>query len=926
MSAQDPRHLYLVDGSSFIFRAYHGLPPLTRPDGTPVNAVYGFATMLYKLLEDSKEADRPSHFAVILDKGSQTFRNGLYPDYKANRSAPPDDLIPQFPIVREAVQAFNLPMIELAGFEADDIIATYATEARKQGFDVTIVSSDKDLMQLIGPGVSMFDSMKNKRLGPTDVFEKFGVPPEKVVDVQALAGDSVDNIPGVPGIGVKTAAQLITEYGSLEELLARAGEIKQPKRRESLLANADLARISLQLVTLKTNMTDIPPLAELAVREIEAGPLLAFLDAQGFKALKAKFATHLGSGAHDHPSEENGAVPAEIRYETVTDLAILDDWIARAQSAGTLSLRTKTTTLNTMRSELVGISLAVEPGQACYIPVGHNNGSAGGGFDFDGASAPVQLSRDTVLDRLRPLLTDPGVLKVGQNIKDDLLILGQYDIEISPLDDSMLISYVLEAGLHGHGLDELAALHLSHKSITLKELQGSGQAQIAFDRVTIDKATQYACEAADMTLRLNRLLKPRLASEKLVTVYETLERPMPHVLTEMERAGIKVDAHVLNRLSNDFATRMAEYEIEIERLAGRPFNVNSPKQLGDILFDEMKLPGGKKGKTGAYTTSADVLEELADAGHDLPARILDYRQIAKLKSTYTDTLQAEINAKTDRIHTSYSLASTTTGRLSSNDPNLQNIPIRTEEGRKIRRAFVAEKGHKLIAADYSQIELRLLAHIAAIPQLQDAFAKGLDIHAMTASEVFGVPIEGMDPAVRRQAKAINFGIIYGISAFGLARQLGVPQREAQTYIANYFERFPGIRDYMDRTKAFARDHGFVTTLFGRRCHIQALREKVPAQRGFGERAAINAPIQGSAADIIRRAMIRMPAALDEAGLKARMLLQVHDELVFEVPENEIDASIPVIRQVMENAAKPVIDLSVPLVVDCGVGDNWDEAH
>ncbi len=925
MSAAKTGHLYLVDGSSYIFRAYHALPPLSRPDGTPVNAVYGFSTMLYKLLEDSKESDAPTHFAVILDKSGKSFRNAIYPDYKAHRPPPPEDLIPQFPLIREAVRAFNVPMIEMDDFEADDIIATYACDAAKLGFQVTIVSSDKDLMQIVGNGITMLDTMKNKRLGIPEVMEKFGVGPDQVVEVQALAGDSVDNIPGVPGIGVKTAAQLLAEYGSLDELLRRAGEIKQPKRRETLIENAEMARISLQLVTLRKDVPVTETIDDLVVRDIMPDPLLAFLDFQGFKALRAKLLTNLGSTAPAPVSEAPVAVSDAV-YETVTEIADLERWIATIKSHGSVTIDTETTSLNAMRAELVGLSLSVEPGKACYIPVGHVGGVAEGSLDFEGVQTPKQLDRTLVLDRLRPILEDPSILKIGQNIKYDLLVLGNYGVTITPIDDTMLISYVLEAGVHGHGMDELAALHLGHKTISFKEVAGSGQAQLTFDRVAIDKATQYAAEDADITGRLHHLLKPKLVAQKLMTVYETLERSMPHVLAAMERRGILVDREALKRLSNDFATRMAAYETEIHQLAGRPFNVNSPKQLGEILFDEMKLPGGKKMKTGAYGTSAEVLETLAAEGHDLPARILDYRQLAKLKSTYTDALQTEIHPQTGRIHTSYSLASTTTGRLSSNEPNLQNIPIRTEEGRKLRRVFIAEKGYKLIAADYSQIELRLLAHIAEINALRDAFAKGIDIHAMTASEVFGVPIEGMPAAVRRQAKAINFGIIYGISAFGLARQLGVPQRDAQNYIASYFERFPGIRDYMDRTKDYARTHGYVTTLFGRRCHIQALKDKIPAQRGFGERAAINAPIQGTAADIIRRAMIQMQDALDAAQLNARMLLQVHDELVFEVPEAEVEQTIPIIRAVMANAPHPAVSLSVPLVVDCGVGDTWDDAH
>lgn len=926
MSAAPKGHLYLVDGSSYLFRAYHALPPLTRDDGTPVNAVYGFTTMLYKLLEDTKGLEHPSHFAVIFDASAKTFRNELYPKYKINRPPPPEDLIPQFPLVRDAVRAFNVSSIERKGYEADDIIATYAKAARAAGLLVTIVSSDKDLMQLVGNGVGMLDTMKNKHIGPAEVVEKFGVPPEKVIDVQSLAGDSTDNIPGAPGIGIKTAAQLIEEYGDLDTLLARAGEIKQPKRREALLENAELIRLSRELVTLKDDVPLDDGLDELKVRDIEPEPLLAFLEAQGFKSLRAKILAHLGNAAPQTaaaPAEE--LAPDETKYETISDLRRLAHWIDRACKAGVVAVDTETTSLDAVKAELVGVSLSIEAGKACYIPVGHR-ANPGGELALGGDDEITQLDRDDVLRALKPLFADPAVLKVGQNIKYDLLVLAKYGVTIAPYDDTMLISYVLDSGKHGHGMDELSELHLGHTTIKYKDVAGSGASQITFDRVPINQATDYAAEDADITGRLYRVLRPRLAAERLTTVYETLERPMPAVLAEMEGAGIAVDRDRLRKLSNDFAGRMADFEEAIYKLAGRRFNVNSPKQLGEILFDEMSLKGGKKGKTGAYATHADVLEALAAEGHDLPARVLDYRQLAKLKSTYTDALQAQINDVTGRVHTSYALASTSTGRLSSTDPNLQNIPIRTEEGRKIRRAFIAAAGHKLLAADYSQIELRLFAHMADIDALREAFAQGIDIHAMTAAQVFGVPMKDMDPAIRRQAKAINFGIIYGISAFGLARQLGVPQREAQAYIDSYFTRFPGIVDYMEKTKALCRKHGFVETLFGRRCHVMGINDKNPSIRGFAERAAINAPIQGTAADIIRRAMIRMGSALAAKKLQARMLLQVHDELVFEVPENEIDDTAAVVREIMSGAAAPVVEISVPLTVDVGTGDNWDEAH
>lgn len=940
--AKPQGHIYLIDGSGYIFRAYYALGrsgSMTRSDGTPMNAVVGFCNMLFKLRLDLLNAERPTHLAVIFDKSRYSFRNELYPEYKAHRPPAPDDLVPQFPIIREATKAFNVPCIEMEGFEADDVIATYARQAAEQGFTVTVVSSDKDLMQLVGGPVEMFDPMKNLHIGPDQVVDKFGVGPEKVIEVQALAGDSADNVPGVPGIGVKTAALLINEFGDLETLLARAGEIKQPKRRESLQNHAEDARLSRTLVTLRDDVPVPLEINELTIREIDPDLILPFIEENELKALKTRVISHLGADfdpdeARGHTRDEiNGDVggeeaPAEVpgtEYECVTDMAVLEQWIASAFEAGIVAVDTETTSLNAMRAELVGISLSVEAGRACYIPLRHRGGD-GEGLALTGG-APDQLPIKEVLSRLRPLLSDPGVLKVGQNIKYDLVILAGEDVQVTPFDDSMLISYVLETGLHGHGMDALAELHLGVKPIPFKEVAGVGKKQITFDLVPLDKATEYAAEDADITLQLHQLLKPRLAREGLLTVYETLERPLAPVLAHMEQHGIKVDQAVLQRLSNDFAGRIAELEKEIHKLAGREFNVASPKQLGEVLFDEMGLEGGKRGKTGAYSTGAAVLEDLAAEGHELPQQVLGWRQLAKLKSTYTDALQREINQRTGRVHTSFSMAATTTGRLASSDPNLQNIPIRTEEGRKIRTAFVAEAGHTLLSADYSQIELRLLAHIAGIDALKDAFHAGLDIHAMTASEVFGVPIEGMDPMVRRKAKAINFGIIYGISAFGLANQLGIGRGEAKSYIETYFERFPGIRTYMDQTIEACRETGYVETIFGRRCHMRNINDKNPMQRAFGERAAINAPIQGSAADVIRRAMTRMEGALEEAGLgSTRMLLQVHDELIFEVPDGDLEKVSEVVSRVMAEAPLPAAELSIPLVVDCGHGANWDEAH
>ncbi len=934
-----PRHVYLVDGSGYVFRAFHALPPMTRPDGTPVNAVYGFTTMLMKLISES-DADC---IAVIFDAARATFRNEIYPQYKAHRPEPPEELIPQFPLVREAARAFNLPAIEQGGYEADDLIATYARLAREAGAKVTIVSSDKDLMQLVRDGIEMLDPIKGRPIGPAEVAEKFGVPPEKVVDVQALAGDSVDNVPGVPGIGVKTAAQLINEYGDLEALLARAGEIKQPKRRESLQQHAEQARISKKLVLLEDHVPLEVPLAALTVHEPDHDKLVAFLKEQTFRSILARVEAQAGarpagpqarteagaaSGAPEAlraPSAPVPAAPLGQNYELVQSEEALAPWIARALAAGAVAVDTETTSLDATQARLVGVSLSLEPGEASYIPLGHKAPQHQGTLDLGESSAreaPKQMELKRALEMLKPLLEDPTVLKIGHNIKYDMVVLTRYGIAIAPFDDTMLISYVLAAGLHGHGMDELAKLHLDHDTIKYKDVTGSGKGQIGFDEVALDKACAYAAEDADVTLRLWQVLKPQLLAERLVSVYETIERPLVPVIVAMERHGIKVDRAELKRLSEDFATRLAELECQIHKLAGESFNVGSPKQLGEILFERMSLAGGRKAKTGAYVTDADVLEELAAQGHDLPARVLDWRQLQKLKSTYADALVEQINPETGRVHTSYGMAITSTGRLSSTDPNLQNIPVRTEEGRRIRRAFVAEPGWKLVSLDYSQIELRLLAHVADIQTLERAFKEGIDIHALTASQVFGVPVEGMDPMVRRKAKAINFGIVYGISPFGLARQLGIPQAEAADYIKAYFARYPGIRDYMERTKELCRKDGYVKTAFGRRIYVRGIKDQNPARRGFAERAAINAPIQGGAADIIKRAMIRVPDALAEAGLSARMLLQVHDELVFEVREAEVGATIKAMRKVMEGAAH----LKVPLVVDAGVADNWADAH
>ncbi len=934
-----PIRLYLVDGSGFIFRAFHALPPLTRKsDGLPIGAVSGFCNMLWKLLVDMKaQADAPTHLAVVFDHSEKTFRNALYDQYKAHRPPPPEDLIPQFPLVREATRAFGVPSLELPGYEADDLIAAYACKVRDLGGEVLIVSSDKDLMQLVGERVSMLDTMKNLKIGPEQVFEKFGVSPDKVVDVQSLCGDSVDNVPGAPGIGIKTAALLINEYGDLDTLLARASEIKQDKRRQTLIDFADQIRLSRQLVTLDCDTPLPEPLDELKVADPDPTVLSGFLEAMELRTLGRRVAG--GTGAT--PSAAMPAAPAAAApkaapgpvahgpintaaYACIRDLATLDTWIARATAAGVVAFDTETDALSSATANLCGVSLAITPGEACYIPVGHEHE---GGLALEAPADLTQIPCEEVMARLKPLLEDPSVLKVAQNAKYDIAVLSRYGIEVAPVDDTMLISYVLEAGVHkSHGMDELSKRLLDHEPIAFKQVTGTGKNQKSFKHVPLEPATAYAAEDADVTLRIYDHLRPRLRPEGLLTVYETLERPMPAVLAQMENAGIRVDPDVLRQLSNDFSVRMVELEAEAHRLAGHPFNLGSPKQIGEVLYGEMGLASKRLTATGAQGTDASVLEELAAQGHELPRVLLDWRQLSKLKGTYTDNLVAAIAPDTGRIHTSYSLASTTTGRLSSNDPNLQNIPIRTEEGRKIRKAFVAEPGKVLVSADYSQIELRLLAHIGDIPQLKKAFADGLDIHASTASEMFGVPIEGMPGETRRRAKAINFGIVYGISAFGLANQLSIPQDEAAAYIKTYFERFPGIRQYMDRTKQAARTQGFVTTIFGRKVNIPAVASKSAAERAFGDRAAINAPIQGAAADIMRRAMIRMPDALTQAGLSARMLLQVHDELVFEAPEAEADALIAVAKRVMERAAEPAVSISVPLVVEARAAANWDDAH
>ena len=938
--AEHPERLYLVDGSGYIFRAFYALPPMTRPDGTPVNAVYGFCQMIQKLMDDAAG----DAVAVIFDSARENFRNEIYPDYKANRDETPEALIPQFSLIRDATRAFNLPSLELPGFEADDLIATYAAQAKGLGIDVVIMSSDKDLMQLVGDGVLMRDPMKNRDIGPAEVVEKFGVGPDRVVDVQSLAGDSTDNVPGVPGIGVKTAAQLINEYGDLDTLLARAENIKQPKRRESLIEHADDARMSRDLVRLRDDAPVDQALDDLVWQPPDPATVLAFLGDQGFKSIAERLRRRWADeGLHE---VEDAPVDTVVKgdYELVLDVQTLGAWLDEARSVGVVAYDSETTSLDAMQAKLVGFSLATAPGRACYVPLAHVSaavqgdllGEVGGGDPGDDRLAK-QIPAAQALAALRDIVEDAGILKVGHNIKYDLLVLSRACARVlgngreaalaaRSVDDTMLLSYVLDGGRHRHGLDFLAERHLGHEMVKFKDVVGTGKKQILFAEVPLDEACRYAAEDADMTLRLHDLLKPRLASEHMARVYETIERPLIPIIVAMESAGISVDAGELKALSQDFAGRMADLEVDAHKLAGEAFNLASPKQLGEILFDKMSLPGGKKGKTGAYATGADILEDLAAQGHDLPRIVLDWRQLSKLKSTYADALTEQINPDTSRVHTAYGMAIAQTGRLSSTDPNLQNIPVRTEEGRKIRHAFRPAAGAKLVSLDYSQIELRIVAHVAGIEPLIEAFHQGQDIHALTASQVFDVPLDELSSDLRRRAKAINFGIIYGISAFGLARNLGIDRGEAKRYIDAYFERYPGIQEYMDRTIAFAGRHGFVETLFGRRIHVGGINDKNANSRGFAERQAINAPIQGTAADVIKRAMIRVPGGLAERKLGASMLLQVHDELLFDVPETEVDETIACVRAIMEKATLPALELVVPLVADAGVGDSWDEAH
>lgn len=936
----DHKHLYLVDGSAYIFRAYYSLPPLTNPQGVPVGAVAGYSNMLWKLASDLHAADGPTHMAVVLDKAGTSFRNEIYDQYKANRPPAPEDLRPQFPLIRDATLAFSLPMIEEENVEADDMIASYTKAACAQGWDVTIISSDKDLMQLVGDCVDMFDTMKDKRIGRAEVIEKFGVGPELVGDVLALMGDSSDNVPGVPGIGPKTATKLITEYGSLDAVLAAAPGMKPSKMRDNLIEHAELARLSRVLVTLKDDCPLPIPLEEMVLGPIPEEPLRPFLEEHGFRSLLNRIgktsdtaaankaiagqpkAERKGDGAVAAIEAGKPSMPAPMppinvdAYTCVTTLSQLDDWIVRATKAGVVGFDTETDSLEAVTAKLVGFSLAVAPGEACYVPLAH------GGTDMF-AERPDQIPLDAALARLKALLEDESVLKVGQNLKYDMSVLRQHGIAVHPFDDTMVMSFALDAGRQGHGMDELSELYLGHKPISYKSVTGTGKSQIGFAEVPLAEATKYAAEDADVTLRLWHYLKLRLSPEKVTRVYELVDRPLVQVLSKMECTGIKVDKSVLARLSAEFAEAGAALEKEIHALAGQPFTIASPAQLGAILFDKMGLKGGKKGKSGQYSTDVTVLEDLAGQGIEIAGKVLDWRQLAKLKSTYTDALQQQVNPKTGRVHTSYSLVGAQTGRLASTDPNLQNIPIRTEVGRQIRDAFVAEPGNVILSADYSQIELRLAAHMADVGPLREAFENGEDIHARTAQELFGE----VNRDTRGRAKTINFSILYGISRWGLAKRLESTPEEAQHLIDAYFARFPGISAYIQETLASVKECGFTTTLFGRKCWFPRISSQSQAERQGSERAAINAPIQGTSADIIKRAMVRMGPALLEAGLpNVKMLLQVHDELVFELPEADVAEASRVIESVMASAAEPLVKLSVPLGVEIGTGPSWGAAH
>lgn len=927
------KHIYLVDGSTYIFRAYHALPPLTRKsDGFPVGAISGFCNMLDKLIRDEKEKNNLTHLLVIFDAPGKTFRNSIYPEYKANRSSPPDDLIPQFPIIREATKAFNVPHVEMVGYEADDLIASYTKAAVSKGMKVTIVSSDKDLMQLVDDNASMLDTMKNRTIKENEVIDKFGVKPNKVIDVQSLAGDSVDNVPGVPGIGIKTAALLINEYDNLDKLIQNASNIKQTKRRESIIEFSEQAKVSRELVTLKNDITLPIPIEDIQIQSIEPKKLISFLKGMEFKTLAEKKAREFNVSLETIDSQEielnfeaKNIAQEPLKdsvditnfnyknYSTITDITQLNQWKDKISEKGFVAIDTETDSLNAIDAHLVGFSMAIDNNEACYVPIAHSENSP-------------QIEIEKALEVLKEIMEDQGVLKILHNKKYDGLVLQKYNISITPYDDTMLISYSIGSGGMRHNLDALSKNYLSHDAISFKEIAGTGKGQKLFTDIDIDTATKYAAEDADVTLRLWKLLKPRLAKERVSSLYETIERPLAKIIMEMEKHGVSVDEKILNRLSEKFERKIQEIEKNCFKIVGEEFNLGSPKQVGEILFDKLDIKGGKKTPSGAWSTDADTLTFLASSGNTLPKLLLEWRGISKLKSTYTDALPTFINKKTNRIHTSYAMSSTSTGRLSSSDPNLQNIPIRNEDGREIRSAFVAEKGCSLISADYSQIELRIIAHMADDSNLKQAFKEKIDIHSLTASEVFGVPLKDMDNEIRRKAKAINFGIIYGISAFGLSNQLDISRSEASDYIRSYFEKFPSIRDYMEATKEFARENGFVKTLFGRKCIIDSPMNRGPGGKAFMDRAAINAPIQGTAADIIKRAMIKIPQSLKNENLSTKMIMQVHDELIFEVEDTQINKTLEIVKREMSNAHKPIVELSVELEVEAAFGKNWNEAH
>ena len=931
--SNNQKHIYLVDGSTYIFRAYHALPPLTRKsDGFPVGAISGFCNMLDKLIRDEKQRNNLTHLLVVFDASGKTFRNDIYPDYKANRSSPPEDLIPQFPVIRDATNAFNVPHVELLGYEADDLIASYTKAALSKGMQVTIVSSDKDLMQLVGNGACMLDTMKNRTINEPEVIEKFGVKPNRVIDVQSLAGDSIDNVPGVPGIGIKTAALLINEYGDLEKLIENASKIKQTKRRESVIEFADQARISRELVTLKDDIELPIPIEDIQIQSIEPKKLISFLKAMEFRTLTEKKAKefNLSSEKIDTQEIKLNFTPKEDVYETkapledikkfdydlystIQNIDQLNEWKEKISEKGYVAIDTETDSLNAIEANLIGFSFAISNNEACYIPIKHLE-----------KSPQIELNQALVI--LKEIMEDQSILKILHNKKYDGLVLQKYGISIAPYDDTMLISYSIGSGGIRHNLDALAKNYLSHNALSFKEIAGTGKNQKVFNEIDISTASKYASEDADITLRLWKLLKPKLAEDRLSSVYETIERPLAKIIMEMEKHGVSVDEKILNKLSEKFASKIKKIEEKCFEVVGVEFNLGSPKQVGEILFDKLGIKGGKKTPSGSWSTDADTLTFLASNGNVLPKLLLEWRGLSKLKSTYTDALPTFINKKTNRIHTSYAMSSTSTGRLSSSDPNLQNIPIRNEDGREIRSAFIAEEGSSLISADYSQIELRIIAHMANDNNLKQAFKEKIDIHSLTASEVFGVPLKDMNNEIRRRAKAINFGIIYGISAFGLSNQLGISRSEASDYIRSYFEKFPSIKDYMETTKEFAKDNGFVKTLFGRKCIIDSSMSRGPGGKAFMDRAAINAPIQGTAADIIKRAMIKIPQTLKKENLSSKMIMQVHDELIFETKDEDVERTINLVKNEMSNAHKPIIELSVDLEVEAAFGKNWDQAH